>query len=179
MVWKVIVTGGISILLICGLLHLWYTSKSEVSTSFINATSDLKEGGKKQTHPIAQQSRRGKTQKVDLDAYYYQIIIDNNIFRPLNYKPPQREQGYTLLGTTIATNSNTGTAYILERKPPGQLHKVKVGDALGESIVQKITPKRVTLSRKKVAQRTSISVVIYSSIRDIRNPDAVTIVSRR
>ena len=87
-------------------------------------------------------------QRATTDAYY-QIIIDNNIFRPLNYKPPQREQGYTLLGTTIATDGNTGTAYILERKPPGQLRKVKVGDALGESIVQKITPRRVTLTTQK------------------------------
>ncbi|MCE2401487.1 hypothetical protein J4G08_11460 [Candidatus Poribacteria bacterium] len=99
---------------------------------------------------LASRMRRSKSempQQVAPEAFY-QTIIDNNIFRPFNWKPPQREPVYTLLGTIIATDGNTATAYIQERKSD-QFHVVTVGDSLGESIVLKITSKRVILTTKK------------------------------
>ena len=98
-------------------------------------------------------SKSEMSQPFDPNAFY-QTIIDNNIFRSLNYKPKQREPVFTLLGTSIATNGNTATAYIKDRQSE-RFHIVKVGDPLGESTVQEITSKRVTLTTKK-GSRTNL-----------------------
>ena len=55
------------------------------------------------------------SQEMDIEAFY-QVIIDNNIFRPLDWKPPQYRPAYTLLGTFIATDGSSSTAYIQEHK---------------------------------------------------------------
>ena len=102
------------------------------------------------SQPHASHMRTSKSERPQPVAPddFYQTIIDNNIFRPLNWKPPQREPAYTLLGTAIATKGRTATAYIQERHSE-HLHIVKVGDPLGDATVQKITPKRVTLTTQK------------------------------
>ena len=81
----------------------------------------------------ARLSKQTDTQQVDPDAFY-QTIIDNNIFRPLNWKPPQRESAYTLLGTAIAADGSTATAYIQERESK-QFHAVTLGDQIGDMTV--------------------------------------------
>ncbi len=85
-----------------------------------------------------------ETQQVDPDTFY-QTIIDNNIFRPLNWEPPQRESAYTLLGTAIVDGSNA-TAYIQERKSD-RFYAVSVGQQVGAMTVKSIIPKRVTLTQ--------------------------------
>ena len=142
---KVIVSCVFSILLISVILLFRYISQSDMAALTENKTIDLKEVGEKQVL-IPQLSSRGETQKVDPDSFY-QTIIDNNIFRPLNWKPTQKASAYRLLGTTIPSNGDTATAYIQERQS-GQLYSVKVGDPLGESTVQNITSKRVILTTK-------------------------------
>ncbi len=93
----------------------------------------------------ARLSKQTNTQQVDPDAFY-QTIIDNNIFRLLNWKPPQRESAYTLLGTAIAADGSTATAYIQERES-NRFYAVSVGQQVGEMTVKTITPKRVTLTQ--------------------------------
>ena len=91
--------------------------------------------------------KREPPQQRDPDAFY-QTIIDNNIFRPLNWKPTQKAPTYILLGTIIPTDGGTATAYI-QGHSSGPLHIVKLGDPLGSTTVQNITSKRVTLNTQK------------------------------
>lgn len=86
---------------------------------------------------------------VDPDAFY-QTIIDNNIFRPLNWEPPQRVSAYTLLGTAIATDGSSAVAYIQERESD-QFYAVSVGQQVGKMTVGTIAPKRVTLTQNGVS----------------------------
>lgn len=79
---------------------------------------------------------------------YYQLIIDNNIFRPLGWKLPKKEPAYTLLGTINTQNSDYTKAIILERKS-NQQYTVKVGDTLGNLHVKEILPKQVTLQTEE------------------------------
>ena len=91
------------------LFLFWHVySSSAPASSQIADTQNLASEKHPQHHPQL-------PQQVDLDAFY-QTIIDNNIFRPLNWEPPQREPAYTLIGTAVATAGNTATAYIQERK---------------------------------------------------------------
>ncbi|RKU14278.1 hypothetical protein C6501_08395 [Candidatus Poribacteria bacterium] len=141
----------VSILTLVCLFAVFFFWRRNVSDVFaapkIVSVSTPKIVPMKQRLSRMRMSKTERPQPVDPDAFY-QTIIDNNIFRPLNWKPPQREPVYILLGTAIATDGNTAAAYIQERKSD-QFHVVTVGDSLGESTVQKITPKRVTLTTKK------------------------------
>ena len=109
----------------------------------------------KSSPPQGQIPKSELPQQVDLDAFY-QTIIDNNIFRPLNWEPPQREPAYTLIGTAVATAGNTATAYIQEHKS-NQFYAVTVGDQIRDATVQNITAKRVTLTTEKGLLKLSLS----------------------
>lgn len=75
---------------------------------------------------------------------FYQLIVDNNIFRPLGWTPPQKTPQYTLIGTTIASDGRNAEAFILELRS-NQLHTVKVGETLGNVRVKEILSKKVML----------------------------------
>lgn len=96
---------------------------------------------------LKQDTSKNIADKVSHDPEdYYRVIIENNIFRPLNWKPPQQEPNYTLLGTATTPDSRAATAYITERKT-NQYYAVKVGEKLGDAIVKEIHPKQVTLDK--------------------------------
>ena len=75
---------------------------------------------------------------------YYQIIVDNNIFRPLGWKPPNKEPEYTLIGTSFDPIGDRSEAFVLEKRS-NQFHIVRVGDKIGEAIVKEIAEKTVSL----------------------------------
>lgn len=78
---------------------------------------------------------------------FYQLIVDNNIFRPLGWRPPQKTPQYTLIGTTIASDGSDATAFILERQS-NQFHTVKVGETFGNVSVKEILSKKVMLQEE-------------------------------
>ncbi len=78
---------------------------------------------------------------------FYQLIVDNNIFRPLGWRPPQKTPQYTLIGTTIASDGSNATAFIVERQS-NQFHTVKVGETFGNVSVKEILSKKVTLQEE-------------------------------
>ena len=75
---------------------------------------------------------------------YFKVIVDNNIFRPLGWRPPKKEPEYTLIGTTSNPYSAYSEAIILERRSK-QLRTVKVGETFGKVSVKEIKPKQVIL----------------------------------
>ena len=77
---------------------------------------------------------------------FYRVIIENNIFRPLNWKPTQQAPTYTLLGTSTSTDGDNATAYITERKTD-QFYTVTVGEKIGNATVTDIQPRQVTLDK--------------------------------
>lgn len=75
---------------------------------------------------------------------FYQLIIDNNIFRPLGWRPPKKIPQYILIGTTIVSDGSNAKAFILERQS-NRLYTVKVGETFGNVSVKEILSKKVTL----------------------------------
>ena len=97
---------------------------------------------------------------------YYRVIIENNIFRPLNWKPAQQEPNYTLLGTATTHDSRDATAYITERKT-NQYYAVKVGEKIGNATVIAIRPKQVVLDQAgKTLMLSMASIRFLSRTRD-------------
>lgn len=95
-------------------------------------------------HTESQQNEQVAREYANGDAFY-QVIIDNNIFRPLGWHPQTPKPKNILIGTVIATNTTQHTkAFIVDRQS-GQLHSVRVNDRIGEQTIKEITAKQVIL----------------------------------
>ncbi len=94
-------------------------------------------------HPLKKNTKTDNTSPDD----YFKVIVNNNIFRRLGWRPPKKEPEYTLIGTTTNPNSAYSEAIILERRS-NQLRTVKVGETFGTVSVKEIKPKQVLLDDK-------------------------------
>ena len=75
---------------------------------------------------------------------YYQVIITNNLFRPLGYRKPRPPPPYQLIATV--TNHETGAnKALLRRTKDGRIYYVGLGEAFDNAKVERITPKSVAL----------------------------------
>lgn len=88
-------------------------------------------------------NRETKNKKTNDDSDFYQVIVDNSLFRPLGWKPPNEEPEYRLLGTAIGINSE---AFVVENRS-NQFYVVSVGDEIGDAVVKEIEEKRITLDK--------------------------------
>lgn len=48
------------------------------------------------------------------ESAFYRTIVENNIFRPLGWTPPNPTPVYRLLGTVISTDGTSGQAILQE-----------------------------------------------------------------
>ena len=85
------------------------------------------------------------------ETEFYRVIIDNNLFRPLGWRPPRPRETYRLLGTILPTDANIPKQVILEKNPVGRIYTVTIGETLDTDItVTDIQPKQVTLEKAGV-----------------------------
>ena len=77
---------------------------------------------------------------------YYGIIVANNIFRPLGYRKPKKQQPFKLIATIIAheTGKNRNMALIQSTKNH-LLYYIREGDEFANAKLQRVEPRRVTL----------------------------------
>ncbi len=80
---------------------------------------------------------------------YYRIIIDNNLFHPLEWTPPRPKEPYRLLGTLLSRDANTPPKAILQTTAGQRTYIVTTGEKIdAETTVIEIKAKQVTLSTK-------------------------------
>ena len=92
------------------------------------------------------------------NADFYRTIIDNNLFRPLGWKPPRPREPYRLIGTLIPTNANTPKQAILQRTPAGSTYTVTIGETLDkDTTVVDIASKQITLSTTGVQRSLKLN----------------------
>ena len=77
---------------------------------------------------------------------FYKMIVDNNLFRPLGWRPPNREPEYAFISTRVDPTGTFAEAYFSEQRS-NQLHSAKVGDKVGEVVVKEIESKKITLDK--------------------------------
>ena len=75
---------------------------------------------------------------------YYKVIVDNNLFRPLGWRPPNNKPRYTLIATWISSNGVTAKALILEQRS-NKTYYVSIGEKVGEATVEGIKSNQVSL----------------------------------
>lgn len=140
----------IALLFVFGVDLQWgKLSKMENTDVNMNVSEAHKKQSKDTYQPGKQVSnwgsmRQSGTARSYEPSDYYQIIVDNNIFRPLGWKPPNKEPEYTLLGTSFDPTSNRSEAFVLEERS-NQFHIVSVGDKIGDAIIKEISKKNISL----------------------------------
>lgn len=75
---------------------------------------------------------------------FYQVIITNNLFRPLGYRKPSPPPPYQLIATVINHGQATNKALLRHRKD-GRMYYVGLGEVFSGAKVERIEPKSVTL----------------------------------
>ena len=130
----------------------WYVS-DEKSTALLKTTD----------HPLPGAQLRvpfhSSTPPPFQSTMFYRTIVDNNLFRPLGWRPPRPKSPYRLIGTIIPTDGETQPQAILRVTAGNKTHTVTIGDRLdADTIVTDIQPKQVTL--EKVGQRRTLKLNI-------------------
>ena len=122
-------------------------AKMETVEANMNASkAQLKqEVGEYQKHKQVSKSTSESSKSTD-NSGFFQVIIDNNIFRPLGWKPPNKEPEYTLNGTVIDDLGTNSQAFVVERRS-NQFYIVSVGDKIGDAVVKHIEEKKITLHK--------------------------------
>ena len=77
---------------------------------------------------------------------FYKVIIDNNLFRPLGWTPPNNEPAYSLVGTAVDADGVIAQATLLEKRS-NRYHFVTIGEKLGDITVKDIQAKQVILEK--------------------------------
>ncbi len=80
------------------------------------------------------------------DFAYYQVITDNNLFRPLGWTKPDPTPKFELIGTIVG--EDFARAYV-KNIGRNRLLVVSVDDNLGSDIVSEITTEKVTMKSGK------------------------------
>ena len=75
---------------------------------------------------------------------FYQVIITNNLFRPLGYRKPRPPPPYRLIATVTSHDHETNRA-LLRRNKDGRMSYVGIGEVFDGAKVERIGPKSVTL----------------------------------
>ena len=75
---------------------------------------------------------------------FYQVIITNNLFRPLGYRKPRPPPPYRLVATVTNHDHETNRA-LLRRNKDGRIYYVGIGEVFDGAKVERIEPKSVTL----------------------------------
>ena len=93
---------------------------------------------------IAQEDRG---EQLAIDSYY-QVVTDNNLFRPLGWTRPDNRPKYQLLGTKIPEDNQPRMA-LIEETNSHRINYVSIGGQLNEARIEKIEPNQVILSEQE------------------------------
>ena len=79
-------------------------------------------------------------------AAFYRTIVDNNLFRPLGWTPPNNEPSYSLISTAVNQNGVISQATLLERRS-NRHHFVTIGTEFDDMTVKEIHAKKVIMDK--------------------------------
>ena len=99
---------------------------------------------------ITHMERPAQTWKADVNADFYQTIIDNNLFAPLGTvlnKKPRPGSNLKLIATFTRHTPADATA-ILENTATGEQKTVAVGNVIDDYRISDIQPKQVLIEKE-------------------------------
>ncbi|MCG9133462.1 hypothetical protein J5I95_17460 [Candidatus Poribacteria bacterium] len=102
------------------------------------------------------------------ESEFYRAIIDNNIFRPLGWRPKKSPAAYRLIGTVVFADGKSSPQAIIQTTLGNQTHIITIGDTLAAgTTVTDIQNKQVILDKagKQTTLKLNASPVISTSKR--------------
>ncbi len=102
-------------------------------------------GNRQQGSNWGPQNRSNKEESKE-NPDFYRTIIDNNIFRPLGWRPPNKEPEYAFVGTSVEKNGRKSEAYVQERRS-NKFYIATIGDKVGDAVVKEIKEKEIILDK--------------------------------
>ncbi len=122
-----------------------WVEKTEGDSAKKQEMTKVKEQAETQRDRFRQRQNR---EGVDFgeNAAFYKVIIDNNLFRPLGWTPPNNEPAYSLVGTAVHPDGMIAQATLLEKRS-NRYHFVTIGEKLGDITVKDIQAKQVVLEK--------------------------------
>lgn len=119
----------------------------EMDTAKMRAMATAKEQAAGQGNRAWGRQNRGSAE-VDFgeNETFYKTIIDNNLFRPLGWTPPNNEPAYSLIGTAVDANGRISQATLLEKRS-NRYHFVTIGSKLGDMTVKDIQAEQIVLDK--------------------------------
>ncbi len=119
--------------------------KSDVDSAKMQEMIKAKEQAGVQRNRFQQRQNRA-TVDFGGNAAFYKVIIDNDLFRPLGWTPPNNEPAYSLVGTVVHPDGMIAQATLLEKRS-NRYHFVTIGEKLGDITVKDIQAKQVVLEK--------------------------------
>ena len=119
--------------------------KPEMDSVKTQVMTKMKAQAAAQTDRSRERQNRGKIDFGE-NAAFYKVIIDNNLFRPLGWTPPNNEPAYSLIGTAVGVDGAVSQATLLEKRS-NRYHFVTIGTKLGDITVKDIRAKQVVLDK--------------------------------
>lgn len=123
------------------------TKMKEMNAAKMEAMAKAKEQAAPQRNRAWGRQNRGRV-AVDFgeNETFYKTIIDNNLFRPLGWTPPNNEPAYSFIGTVVGSNGRISQATLLEKRS-NRYHFVTIGTKLGDMTVKDIQAEQVILDK--------------------------------
>ena len=119
--------------------------KPEVDSAKMQEMMEAKKQTETQRNRFRQRQNRA-TVDFGENAAFYKVIIDNDLFRPLGWTPPNNEPAYSLVGTAVHPDGMIAQATLLEKRS-NRYHFVTIGEKLGDITVKDIQAKQVVLEK--------------------------------
>ena len=117
--------------------------KAEMDATKTQAMMKMKEQTAAQPNRFRARQNQARIDFGENEAFY-KVIIDNNLFRPLGWTPPNNEPAYSLIGTAVGAEGAVSQATLLEKRS-NRYHFVTIGTKLGDMTVKDIQAKQVIL----------------------------------
>ncbi len=101
-------------------------------------------GGMRNSNMSSQTNSKESNSKEDTD--YYRVIVDNSLFRPLGWRPPNKEPEYVYIGTAYEETGVIEKAFLREQRS-GRFFNAYVGDKVGDAVVKEIKQDQIILDK--------------------------------
>lgn len=111
--------------------------------------------------PVPQQTTRSQNTLTSFPTSdFYRTIIDNNLFRPLGWRPPRPQEPYRLIGTILPKYTDAPPKAILQTTTGKKLYTVSIGEKLNaDTTITDIQLKQITLSTQGKNKTLHLSTI--------------------
>ena len=95
---------------------------------------------------------------------YYKVITNNNLFRPLGWKPPNLTPKFELIGTWIGTNKDIRVAYVRNIRT-NQIYRLGIGDTINGVPINNIEQNEVQMKTGGNYESPTLQFLNFSTSR--------------